>query len=705
MKNKIPKIGFIGVGMMATKVHLPILKKLADEGLCELVTVCDLDGNAAAKAAKDFSFQTFFSSADEMLRIAEIDTLYVISGADVHYRYGLEAVKKGLNLFVEKPPAPSYEAFDEMFKAVEASGKVIAVAGFNRRFQPGLQYIKSLVESGLKINLIEATFHKTIANGVVPFGVQSWLMANGIHAVDVVAYIMGSLPSELYSVSNKVDKNKSADENFAAVMKWPDGSVATLLSDNTDGGRKERYVFHAAGKTYEVEGGLLTQTVNDKTTTVPLDISQGFEEEHRAFFNSIDTAKNPINSFSQVRDSMRLTALIERGFVGQVEVLAYTSKTLPSHDTSSLAPSIVNKGGILVLTPSIYKIYLSKLPQGYFAISKEELVHSSEEKKQEIVSILTGQGEALSKDVFLMCPNIKVVGIAGLSLKKYNPELAFNVNIPLVNASGSYADSVAEFVVMQAIAALRHAITSHEIMRKGGWGTQALSLQAKLSQNARLFILKNQGLASLRKILLPAWKNLKEKPSFQVAKASSNSLKSASIGIIGFGAISKALVSLFEVHGVSTIKIFSEFKDARFASTHNVEYSSLDQVMSCDVVVLARGLSERTKHSVGAKELSFLRSGSVFINISRGEIIEHQALVDRLKKGDVYACLDVFEPEPPKKNDHLRKMKNVFLTSHLAGGTMEMYKDAPREVFDKILNYLSGMPVQTITAEQYKNMS
>ncbi len=64
-----------------------------------------------------------------------------------------------------------------------------------------------------------------------------------------------------------------------------------------------------------------------------------------------------------------------------------------------------------------------------------------------------------------------------------------------------------------------------------------------------------------------------------------------------------------------------------------------------------------------------MRPGTVFVNVSRGPIMKTDALIARLRKGDMVACLDVFDPEPVPADSPVRQMENVFLSPHVAGVT------------------------------------
>jgi phosphoglycerate dehydrogenase-like enzyme len=133
--------------------------------------------------------------------------------------------------------------------------------------------------------------------------------------------------------------------------------------------------------------------------------------------------------------------------------------------------------------------------------------------------------------------------------------------------------------------------------------------------------------------------------------------------------------------------------------------ASLNEALAADIVSLHRGLTPATRHFLGAAELARLRPGTVLINIARGALIEPNALLDRLRQGDLFACLDTYEDEPLPKNDPLRILPNVFLTSHIAGGSPEMHEAAAEEVVGKIAAWLEGDGGAPITPERLSTMT
>jgi phosphoglycerate dehydrogenase-like enzyme len=100
-----------------------------------------------------------------------------------------------------------------------------------------------------------------------------------------------------------------------------------------------------------------------------------------------------------------------------------------------------------------------------------------------------------------------------------------------------------------------------------------------------------------------------------------------------------------------------------------------------------------------------LRRGAVLINVARGGLIEPKALLARLRQGDVFACLDTYEDEPLAASDPLRRLSNVFLTAHIAGGSTDMHAEAADEVVSKVIGYLGGEPTVSVSAERLSTMT
>jgi phosphoglycerate dehydrogenase-like enzyme len=113
--------------------------------------------------------------------------------------------------------------------------------------------------------------------------------------------------------------------------------------------------------------------------------------------------------------------------------------------------------------------------------------------------------------------------------------------------------------------------------------------------------------------------------------------------------------------------------------------TSLDNVLAhCDVVVCLVPLTPGTKGMLGQREFGLLKTGAVFVNVSRGAVVDSQALIERLKQNDIIAGLDVFDPEPIPAESEILQLPNVFLSPHIGWATGEPI----RPFFDLIVDEL-----------------
>jgi predicted dehydrogenase len=104
----------IGAGPAADWLHMPVLAGLRDRGEIVLVLVCDIQHARAAAARRKFGFLQDSGEAVAALERADIDAVYILGSAQLHYEYGMRALRNGKHLFVEKPVAPSYAQAREL---------------------------------------------------------------------------------------------------------------------------------------------------------------------------------------------------------------------------------------------------------------------------------------------------------------------------------------------------------------------------------------------------------------------------------------------------------------------------------------------------------------------------------------------------------------------------------------------------------------
>jgi phosphoglycerate dehydrogenase-like enzyme len=169
------------------------------------------------------------------------------------------------------------------------------------------------------------------------------------------------------------------------------------------------------------------------------------------------------------------------------------------------------------------------------------------------------------------------------------------------------------------------------------------------------------------------------------------------VGMLGFGHLGRHLTRLlgpFEVDAV----VYDPFAPRELAEAYGIVFGPLEAALSADVVFCLLPLTPRTEGLLGRGQLDLLLPGAVFVNVSRGRVVDREALVERVRRGDVFACLDVFDPAPIPLESPIRDMDNVFLSPHLGGTTEESRRRFFALMVDECVRYFAGLePYDVLT--------
>ena len=136
------------------------------------------------------------------------------------------------------------------------------------------------------------------------------------------------------------------------------------------------------------------------------------------------------------------------------------------------------------------------------------------------------------------------------------------------------------------------------------------------------------------------------------------------VGLIGCGHMGRRLMKFLRAFETE-IWVHDPYLPREMPEALGFLQTSLENVLSCDVVVCLVPHTPRTEGMLGKAELARLRPGSVFVSVSRGKVTDSAALIERLKQGDIVAGLDVFDPEPVPPDSEILQLPNVFLSPHI----------------------------------------
>ncbi len=174
-------------------------------------------------------------------------------------------------------------------------------------------------------------------------------------------------------------------------------------------------------------------------------------------------------------------------------------------------------------------------------------------------------------------------------------------------------------------------------------------------------------------------------------------LNGKTVATIGLGNIATEFFRLIAPFDCKRIA-FDPWKRQDEADQHDVTLVELDALMSsADIVVVLATLSPETHHLINRDRLSLMKSNAVLINISRGPIVDEQALIEVLESGAIAgAGLDVFETEPPATESPLLRLQNVIATPHNIAWTDELALGMGTSAFTAISAISNGQIPQFV---------
>jgi len=243
--------------------------------------------------------------------------------------------------------------------------------------------------------------------------------------------------------------------------------------------------------------------------------------------------------------------------------------------------------------------------------------------------------------------NLKLIAHSAGSIKPIVTDYVWERGIRVTSAAPAIAVAVAEMTLGLMIISLRRIFHFNELTHKGFW-----------------------------------------KSDEEISKT--RSLYCVTVGIVGASNVGRNVIKLLKNFQVE-ILLYDPYVTQEEADKLGVKLVSLEELMSkSDVVSLHAPSIPETYHMINKNNISLLKPGSIIINTARGSLIDEASLIERLARGDIFACLDVTDPEPPDINSPLRRLPNVILTPHIAGGNSvtDRWRQG-RYIIDQIYKFIT----------------
>jgi D-3-phosphoglycerate dehydrogenase len=181
--------------------------------------------------------------------------------------------------------------------------------------------------------------------------------------------------------------------------------------------------------------------------------------------------------------------------------------------------------------------------------------------------------------------------------------------------------------------------------------------------------------------------------------ANSREVRGKNLGIVGYGNIGKQLSVLAEALGM---RVYYYDVGDQLALGNAIKCTSLEDLLNVsDVVTLHVDDNKANKNFIGEREIAQMKDGAMLINLSRGFVVDIQALVNGLKSGKLGgAAVDVYPEEPSSNGSFMTELQgipNVILTPHVGGSTEEAQRNIADFVPNKIMDYInSGNTVDSV---------
>ena len=176
----------------------------------------------------------------------------------------------------------------------------------------------------------------------------------------------------------------------------------------------------------------------------------------------------------------------------------------------------------------------------------------------------------------------------------------------------------------------------------------------------------------------------------EIVKRMSGMLEGKRVGLIGGGHMARRLIKLLRPFE-GEIWVHDPYLPSELAEAMGFVQTSLINIFSrCDVIVCLAPLTPGTKGLIGEDEFRLLGSGSIFVNVSRGAVVDSAALIKRVSSGDIVAGIEAFDPEPIPNDSELLKLENVFVSPHIGWITGSDHPHFFSLMVDELERFIEG---------------
>lgn len=282
-------------------------------------------------------------------------------------------------------------------------------------------------------------------------------------------------------------------------------------------------------------------------------------------------------------------------------------------------------------------------------ISYDTIIRNPVVKEKQLLKIISKydglicSDDEVTKKVLKKASRLKVISKWGTGIDSIDKKYALKKKIKIFNSPDAFSKSVSQLVWGMIINLTRNIFETQSEIRKDRW-----------------------------------------------TKFSGILLENKYLGIIGLGSVGQQIIKTGKGFGMNVLG--NDIKSINKSVIKKLKIKKVSKknlLNKSDIVVLCVDLNKTSNKLINYKEFKLMKKNSIIINISRGPVINEKSLIKALKKGQIKSAgIDVFEKEPPNKNNPLLKMKNCLVSSHNAFNTVEQVNKVHKNT---ILNLIKGL--------------
>ncbi|MCA0754322.1 D-glycerate dehydrogenase [Paenibacillus sp. N4] len=271
------------------------------------------------------------------------------------------------------------------------------------------------------------------------------------------------------------------------------------------------------------------------------------------------------------------------------------------------------------------------------------------EKLLKAVGLMTG-GRWINEELLSQAPRLKAVSTISVGYNHFDLEAMKRRGVIGTHTPQVLDDTVADLTFALILSAARRVAELDRYVKEGHW---------KSGDGVKLF---------------------------------GKDVHHAKLGIVGMGRIGEAVARRAKFGFEMDVVYYNRTRKPEVETAMGVQYAPLNELLAVsDFVVLLTPLTPETTKLIGRQELALMKPDAVFINVSRGQTVDEEALIEALQNGTIGAAgLDVFEKEPLEQGHPFMNMSNVVTLPHIGSATTQTRNDMALLAARNMVEALTG---------------